>query len=54
MTVFPVSLSQALATFSDVYSLRIIGRVSDYDGRRPTSRRQPVPVDSTAELDISE
>jgi hypothetical protein len=33
MTVIPVSLSQALATFSDVYSLRIIGRVSDYDGR---------------------
>jgi hypothetical protein len=30
MTVIPVSLSQVLATFSDVYSLRIIGRVDDY------------------------
>lgn len=43
VTVIPLSLSQALATFSDVYSLRIIGRVSDYDGRRPTSRRHPRP-----------
>lgn len=33
MTVTPVSLSQALATFSDVYSPRIIGRVNDYDIR---------------------
>src|SRR5437667_2896602 len=33
MTVTPVSLSQVLATFSDVYSPRIIGRVNDYDIR---------------------
>jgi mannose-6-phosphate isomerase-like protein (cupin superfamily) len=33
MTVTPVSLSQALATFSDIYSPRIIGRVNDYDIR---------------------
>src|SRR6185437_11489631 len=33
MTVTPVSLSQALAAFSDVYSPRIIGRVNDYDIR---------------------
>jgi hypothetical protein len=31
MTVSPVSLNQALATFTDVYSPRIIGRVNDYD-----------------------
>jgi len=33
MTVTPASLSQVLATFSDVYSPRIIGRVNDYDIR---------------------
>jgi mannose-6-phosphate isomerase-like protein (cupin superfamily) len=31
MTVSPVSLNQALATFTDIYSPRIIGRVNDYD-----------------------
>ena len=31
MTVSPVSLNQALATFTDVYSPRIVGRVNDYD-----------------------
>jgi mannose-6-phosphate isomerase-like protein (cupin superfamily) len=29
----PVNLSQALASFSDVYSPRIAGRVNDYDVR---------------------
>jgi mannose-6-phosphate isomerase-like protein (cupin superfamily) len=29
----PVTLSQALAAFSDVYSPRIVGRVNDYDIR---------------------
>jgi mannose-6-phosphate isomerase-like protein (cupin superfamily) len=29
----PVSLSQALASFSDIYSPRIVGRVNDYDVR---------------------
>jgi mannose-6-phosphate isomerase-like protein (cupin superfamily) len=33
MTITPTSLSQALATFSDAYSPRIIGRVNDYDIR---------------------
>jgi mannose-6-phosphate isomerase-like protein (cupin superfamily) len=33
MTETPVSLSQALAAFSDVYSPRIVGRVNDYDIR---------------------
>ena len=33
MTDTPVSLSQALAAFSDVYSPRIVGRVNDYDIR---------------------
>jgi mannose-6-phosphate isomerase-like protein (cupin superfamily) len=33
MTVTPISLSQALATFSDIYSPRIVGRVNDYDIR---------------------
>lgn len=33
MTDMPISLSQALATFTDVYSPRIVGRVNDYDIR---------------------
>jgi mannose-6-phosphate isomerase-like protein (cupin superfamily) len=33
MTDTPVNLSQALATFSDIYSPRIVGRVNDYDIR---------------------
>jgi mannose-6-phosphate isomerase-like protein (cupin superfamily) len=33
MTAAPINLSQALATFSDVYSPRILGRVNDYDVR---------------------
>lgn len=33
MTDTPVNLSQALATFSDVYSPRIVGQVNDYDIR---------------------
>jgi mannose-6-phosphate isomerase-like protein (cupin superfamily) len=33
MTDTPISLSQALATFSDIYSPRIVGRVNDYDIR---------------------
>lgn len=33
MTVTPTSLRQALATFSDAYSPRIIGRVNDHDIR---------------------
>jgi mannose-6-phosphate isomerase-like protein (cupin superfamily) len=31
MTTKPVNLSQALATFTDIYSPRIVGRVNDYD-----------------------
>ena len=33
MTDTPISLSEALAAFSDVYSPRIVGRVNDYDIR---------------------
>jgi mannose-6-phosphate isomerase-like protein (cupin superfamily) len=33
MTHTPISLSQALAAFTDVYSPRIVGRVNDYDIR---------------------
>jgi mannose-6-phosphate isomerase-like protein (cupin superfamily) len=33
MTDSPISLSQALASFTDVYSPRIVGRVNDYDIR---------------------
>ena len=29
----PVTLSQALAAFTDIYSPRIVGRVNDYDVR---------------------
>jgi mannose-6-phosphate isomerase-like protein (cupin superfamily) len=31
MTAAPISLSQALAAFDDIYSPRIVGRVNDYD-----------------------
>jgi mannose-6-phosphate isomerase-like protein (cupin superfamily) len=31
MTISPVNLNQALASFTDIYSPRIIGRVNDYD-----------------------
>ncbi len=33
MTSTPVNLHDALTTFSDVYSPRIVGRVNDYDVR---------------------
>jgi mannose-6-phosphate isomerase-like protein (cupin superfamily) len=33
MTDTPVNLSKALASFSDVYSPRIVGQVNDYDIR---------------------
>ena len=33
MTETPISLSRALAAFTDVYSPRIVGRVNDYDIR---------------------
>jgi mannose-6-phosphate isomerase-like protein (cupin superfamily) len=33
MTNVPVNLHDALATFSDIYSPRIVGRVNDYDVR---------------------
>lgn len=32
-SVTPVNLSQALASFTDIYSPRIVGRVNDYDIR---------------------
>ena len=33
MTTEPVNLAEALASFSDIYSSRIVGRVNDYDVR---------------------
>jgi mannose-6-phosphate isomerase-like protein (cupin superfamily) len=42
MTDTPVSLSQALASFSDVYSPRIVGRVNDYDIRIAHARGEHV------------
>jgi hypothetical protein len=45
--VSPVSLNQALATFTDVYSPRIIGRVNDYDIKIPAY------VDATTGLPIA-
>jgi mannose-6-phosphate isomerase-like protein (cupin superfamily) len=33
MTAEPVNLAEALASFSDIYSPRIVGRVNDYDVR---------------------
>jgi mannose-6-phosphate isomerase-like protein (cupin superfamily) len=38
----PVNLSEALATFSDIYSPRIIGRVNDYDVRIAHARGEHV------------
>jgi mannose-6-phosphate isomerase-like protein (cupin superfamily) len=37
-----VNLSQALATFSDIYSPRIIGRVNDYDVKVAHARGEHV------------
>ena len=42
MTDTPISLSQALASFSDVYSPRIVGRVNDYDIRIAHARGEHV------------
>jgi len=42
MTVRPVSLNQALAAFSDIYSPRIVGRVNDYDIRLAHTRGEHV------------
>jgi len=42
MTDTPISLSTALAAFSDVYSPRIVGRVNDYDIRVAHARGEHV------------
>jgi len=42
MTVNPVNLNQALATFTDIYSPRIVGRVNDYDIRIAHTRGEHV------------
>jgi mannose-6-phosphate isomerase-like protein (cupin superfamily) len=42
MTDTPISLNQALAAFSDVYSPRIVGRVNDYDIRVAHARGEHV------------
>jgi mannose-6-phosphate isomerase-like protein (cupin superfamily) len=42
MTDTPISLSRALAAFSDVYSPRIVGRVNDYDIRVAHARGEHV------------
>jgi mannose-6-phosphate isomerase-like protein (cupin superfamily) len=42
MTATPISLSQTLAAFSDVYSPRIVGRVNDYDIRVAHARGEHV------------
>ena len=42
MTDTPISLSRALAAFSDVYSPRIVGRVNDYDVRIAHARGEHV------------
>lgn len=40
--VTPVNLSQALASFTDIYSPRIVGRVNDYDIRIAHARGEHV------------
>ena len=42
MTDTPISLTQTLAAFSDVYSPRIVGRVNDYDVRVAHARGEHV------------
>jgi mannose-6-phosphate isomerase-like protein (cupin superfamily) len=42
MTNAPVNLRQALASFSDIYSPRIVGRVNDYDVRIAHARGEHV------------
>src|SRR5262252_1701663 len=42
MTAEPVNLASALASFSDVYSPRIVGRVNDYDVRIAHTRGEYV------------
>ena len=42
MTLTPVSLSQALALFGDIYSPRIVGRVNDYDVKIAHARGEHV------------
>jgi mannose-6-phosphate isomerase-like protein (cupin superfamily) len=42
MTVSPVNLNQALATFTDIYSPRIVGRVNDYDIKLAHTRGEHV------------
>jgi mannose-6-phosphate isomerase-like protein (cupin superfamily) len=42
MTVIPVNLNRALATFTDIYSPRIVGRVNDYDIRIAHTRGEHV------------
>jgi mannose-6-phosphate isomerase-like protein (cupin superfamily) len=42
MTVSPVNLNQALATFTDIYSPRIVSRVNDYDIRIAHTRGEHV------------
>jgi len=42
MTAEPVNLNEALASFSDIYSPRIVGRVNDYDVRIARTRGEYV------------
>ena len=42
MTAEPVNLIEALASFSDIYSPRIVGRVNDYDVRIAHARGEHV------------
>jgi mannose-6-phosphate isomerase-like protein (cupin superfamily) len=42
MTDAPISLSQTLASFTDIYSPRIVGRVNDYDVKIAHARGEHV------------
>ena len=42
MTSGPISLSQALAAFTEIYSPRIVGRVNDYDVKIAHTRGEHV------------
>jgi mannose-6-phosphate isomerase-like protein (cupin superfamily) len=42
MTVSPVNLNQALASFTDIYSPRIVGQVNEYDVKIAHARGEHV------------
>jgi mannose-6-phosphate isomerase-like protein (cupin superfamily) len=53
MTLLPVNLTAALATFDEVYSPRIVARVNDYDVRIAHARGEHVWLVLDGELEVA-